>query len=176
MDKSDLKQIIANQFQINSLLGLIYDNAREENLTELIDQFKKLKRIDLGKYPLYNQHTMISSLYTFIALPKEVIWNDIPKKMTIKQLNEKWGFKNGWKIKNDDISNLKFRYLIRRLRNGINHGKINCNEKLVFTITDIDPRNNNDRIDFEIECKSLDKFSRALGFWIMTEDIGLKEL
>ena len=116
---------------------------------------------------------MISSLYTFIALPKEVIWESIPAEMTINELNEKWGFKNGWKISKGEISNLKFRYLVRRLRNGINHGRINCNEELTFTIIDINPKDENDRIDFEIKKDSLINLIRVLGAWIM-DDIELK--
>ena len=176
MDKSDLKQIIANQFQINSLLGLIDKKTKSGKLAELVDQFKDLKKIDLKNHSLYNQFTMISSLYVFIALPKEVIWDSIPETKKINELNEKWGFKNGWKIKNIEISDLKFRYLIRRLRNGINHANVTCSEKLNFTITDIDRHNESDKIDFEIEFSALDKFSRALGFWIMTDDIELNEL
>ncbi len=176
MNKSDLIQLVTNQFQINSLLELIYNNAQKGRLTELADQFKNIKKLDLKNRPLYNQYTIISSLYTFIALPKEVIWDRIPKEMTINLLHEKWGFKNGWKVKNGKIDELKLHYLIRRLRNGINHGRINCNKELVFSITDIDTKNNKDQIDLEIEYNSLDKFTRALGFWIITEDIDLKQL
>ena len=47
MEKEYLKQIITNQFQINSLLGLIYDKVQDGNLAEIVDDFKELKKVDL---------------------------------------------------------------------------------------------------------------------------------
>ena len=174
MEKEELKKIIVNQFQIHTLLGAIYDKANNGDLGSFVDDFKNSMKIDLKEYSLYNQHTMISSLYTFIALPKEVIWDSLPKNLLISDLDYKWGLNNGWKINNGVFSKLRFRYLIRRLRNGINHGEVKCNEELNFTIIDTNQKDKNDRVEFKIEFNYLSMFIRALGWWIITNDIKLK--
>ncbi|PVZ63941.1 HEPN family nuclease [Pelagibaculum spongiae] len=175
MNEENVKSIIALQRINNQLLGLV-DSAKCKNdikLREILDQlyapYEKVESDYRNNHSFYNQYQFISSLYTYIVLPKESFFDSIPDDIETNSLKTQWGI-------NKLQPSYKLKYFLRRLRNAVSHGEIEFTETIDFIFTDKNPRNKSDVFQVKLSVDELMNFTQALAYWCMTKDIELKEL
>ncbi len=175
MNEENVKSIIALQRINNHLLVLIDSKKNTENISlkQILDlvyePYEKIENNYRHNHSFFNQYQMISSLYTYIVLPKETFFNSIPENTLTNSLIDAWGI-------NKIIPSCELKYFIRRVRNAVSHGNIEFTEKLEFTFTDINPKNKEDKFQIKLSGEQLLKFTRALAYWCLTQDIDLKNL
>ena len=175
MNEENIKSIITLQKISDELLYLI-DNNKKNKEIKLNDILDKLYSRYEKKEPNYrnehffcNQYYFISSLYTYLVLPKETFFDNIPKDKKTNLLNDKWGI-------NKLSPEYSLKDFLRRIRNAVSHGGITFTEKLDFTFTDINQKNKNDIFKVTLSAEELMKFTQALSYWCITKDIMLKDL
>ena len=184
MDKKNIRSMIALQSMTNEFLNFIDFIKKDKNklkmsIGEVLDNFyKKYERIESGyrdNHSFFNQYYFISSLYTYIVLPKEKLFDLIPDELKISTLNSKWGLSNikiEWGCSKKD----SFKDFLRRMRNAISHGNIKFKENLEFTFTDVNKKNKSDYFEVTFSMNEIVSFIRAIAYWWVTEDIELKKL
>lgn len=175
MNEENVKSIIALQRINNNLLALI-DSMKAQNdinlklmLDTLYAPYEKVEPNFRNQHHFLNQYQLISSLYTYIVLPKESFLNSIPNEIESSSLKDGWGI-------NKLSPSYKLKYFLRRIRNSVSHGNIEFTESLEFTFTDINPRDRNDTFQVKLSGEELSKFVQALAYWCITKDIELNRL
>ena len=173
--KIDIKSIITLQRINNNLLALI-DNTKTQkdiSLKQLLDQlyspYEKINPNYREEHSFYNQYQMISSLYTYIVLPKESFFDLIPDKLIVSELNRKWGITT-------ITPTYTLKKFIRRMRNEISNENIKFTQNLNFIFTDTNQRKPNDSFTITISQVQLSDFIQAFSYWCITEDVELKRL
>ncbi len=171
MKKETLIQMIAASRQTHGMLTLIdeFRDKSEITLGELQRKFEKQYGFDPKDHYFCNQHFMILSLLPHIVLPKEIEFDNIPDNVRVSNLKEEWGLTHL-------DQKYKLRYVIRRLRNAIVHGRIEVSEDLIFTFKDIDPKNPENIFEISFNKTQLLNFTQAFAYWLITKDIQLKDL
>lgn len=174
MERENVKQMITTIRQNNGILGMMdkyKDKCDTKTLNDVYKEFEKDYKVDLNQHAFFNQYQFICSLYAYIVLPKEALFKNIPKNLSINELNQNWGLTSLNKTK------MKFDYFLRRLRNAISHGNVECDENLVFHFRDEDKYNYcKDEFNIKIGFEDLRHFVQALAWWVMTNDITLNKL
>jgi len=175
MNEESVKSIIAIQRMNNRMLGLI-DSAKNDSdisLKQLLNQFytpyDKVEPNYSTQHIFLHHYQLISSLFTYIVLPKETFFNSIPNKIESSSLKNKWGI-------NKLSPSYKLKYFIKRMRNAISHGNIEFTKKMEFTFTDVNTKDKNDTFQVKLSDKELLDFTQALGYWCITKDIELIQL
>ena len=178
MNEEKIKSIIALQRINNQLLGIIdrLKNQKASNsitLMEILDQlyepYDKIEPNYRDEHIFFNQYQLISSLYVYIVLPKEIFFDSIDDNLETKSLNNRWGI-------NGLSPSYKLKYFLRRLRNAISHGRIEFTQTMDFTFTDQNPKNRSDIFSVTLSAEQLQMFCQALAYWCITKDVELKEL
>jgi hypothetical protein len=175
MNEENIKSIIALQRINNQVLSFI-DSEKGNNeikLKQVLDQlyapYESIEPNYRDAHSFFNQYQLISSLYTFVVLPKESFFDSIPNDIRTNSLKVKWG-----------LNNLKPSYdlrdFLRHIRNSVSHGRIDFTDNLYFTFTDINPRNKNVIFNIQLSSQDLMNFTQALAYWCLTKDIDLTEL
>lgn len=172
MNDENLKASITLQIITNQLLQNV-DKQKENTdikLKTILDSvYEKYEKVEPGygaTHCFFNQYQMISSLYTFIVLPKETMYSSMPDCIMDNELRNKWGLSNQEK-------DLKFKYLIRHMRNAISHGTIDFSKELVFCFTD-ENMQTKEIVKLFFTANDLQKFINALSYWCIKQDFELK--
>ena len=175
MNEENVKSIIALQ-RINDQLLRIVDSAKGQNdikLKQILDHlyapYEKIEPNYRDNHSFLNQYQFISSLYTYVVLPKESFFDSIPNSIKTNSLKDGWGI-------NELSPPYELKYFLRRIRNAVSHGGVEFTEKIDFTFTDINPRDQNDIFKVQLSAKELMNFTQALAYWCITKDIELKQL
>ncbi|WP_028855195.1 HEPN family nuclease [Psychrilyobacter atlanticus] len=173
MKKQELNTKISFQAIIDELLYTVDCNRENKEITlnEILDSvYKKFEihnRNFRNEHVFCNQHSIISALYTYLVLPKEKLsMSEIEKNELIKNLDPEWGL-------TEINPNLKFGDFIRRMRNAISHGNVECSKELVFKFTDINVKNKKDIFKITLEQEKILKFRKAIRCWSLDRDIKL---
>lgn len=156
IDTNTLCSIISIQKQTDDILGMIDRANTNCSVGDLLQDFyKPYTRVKVdyaSSHKFRNQFQFISSLYTYLILPKEIIFNSICENQNLEESKKSFGFTSDHPIK----------YHLRRLRNAIAHGNIRCSEDNGFTFTDITPRHENDRYQISLSNDQAVLFCDAL--------------
>ena len=143
MNEENVKSIIALQ-RINSQMLSLVDSSKYEDdisikqiLNQLYAPYEKVEPNYRDHHSFLNQYQLISSLYTYIVLPKESFFDSIPEEIELSSLKDGWGI-------NSITPSFTLKYFLRRMRNAISHGNIEFTDHLEFTFIDINSRNTND--------------------------------
>ena len=175
MKELDVKSIIALQSINNQFLSLVDSIKTDKNiklqdiLNQLYKPYEKIEKNYRTNHHFFNQYHLISSLYTYIVLPKENFFDSISDEIESSKLKSAWGL-------NNLPNSYKLKYFLRRIRNAVSHGNIEFTEALKFTFTDINYRNKDDIFQVELSSEELLKFTQALSYWCLTKDLELENL
>ena len=171
MNKDTLKSFISIMRQTQGLLGIIDNHRNEPNfkLSEIHDLFEQKYKLNPKQQFFNNQYMMVSSLLSYLVLPKEVYFDSIPD-IKLKDLNNKWGLNN---LSPEQLKFMFLRPFLRRMRNSIVHGNIEITENLDFIFIDEDIKYNPGDKPFRaiMKAEEIQNFCQALAWWIMTEEI-----
>jgi len=157
------------------MLGLVDSSKYEDDisikqiLNQLYAPYEKLEPNYRDHHSFFNQYQLISSLFTYIVLPKESFFDSIPEEIELISLKDGWGI-------NSITPSITLKYFLRRMRNAISHGNIEFTDHLEFTFIDINSRNTNDEFQVSLSSKQLMDFTQALAYWCITKDLLLKKL
>lgn len=192
MNPENVRSIIALQRINNQLLGII-DSAKDmediklkQILNALYAPYESVEPNYRDNHRFLNQYQFISSLYTYIVLPKESFFDSIPDIKT-DSLKNGWGINKlslpydskcpkSSKPKKCDSPCYKLKCFLRHIRNAVSHGRIEFTEQMDFTFTDIDPKSKEITFQAQLSAKELIDFNQALAYWCITQDINLTQL
>lgn len=167
MNEECVKSMITLQIINDSLLHTIdsIKNSKANiSISDLLESvytpYNKVETDYCKNHMFYNQYQLISTLYTYIVLPKESFFDRIPENIMTNELNENWGLKK--------VESHSLRLFIRRLRNSISHGNIEFTSDLIFTFVDNNQRKSDDIFNVAMESNDVIKFLRAFSNWCIT--------
>ncbi len=159
----EIKSLIAYIMQANGILGII-DNHKDDNISlkDIQNKWTEKYKIKASNHIFLNQYQFLVSLLAFIVLPKEELYEKIPR-IEINQLPNNWGITSK--------GNYKLNYFIRRLRNCIVHNGIDVSNSLIFTFKDVNPKDKTDIFEVTFDEKELRDFVHSFAYWVMTEKV-----
>ncbi len=169
MKKENIKSMIALQRINNKLLGILdsVKNKKDIKLKQVLDQlyepYENIETDYRDTHSFFNQYQFISSLYTYVVLPKESFFDSIPNNIKTNSLKDEWGI-------NKLTPAYKLKYFIRRIRNSVAHGNIEFSKKLEFTFKDVNPKDKNDIFLVKLTDNELMNFTKALGYFCITTE------
>lgn len=170
MNKNTLKSFIAIMRQTQGMIGIIDHNRDKPNLklSEIHALFEQDYKLNPREHYFNNQYMMISSLLSYLVLPKEVYFDSIPD-IRLKDLNDNWGLND---LSPPQLTFMYLRTFLRRMRNAIVHGNIEVTENLNFIFIDEDKYKSGDKpFKVSMQAENIQNFSQSLAWWIMTEEI-----
>jgi hypothetical protein len=164
MTIEEIKSQIATVMQTNGMLGLIdkYRNNDKITLKEIQNEWSGMYSLEGNQHVFMNQYQYTTSLLVYLVMPNEKLFKEIPS-LRISKLSSKWGISS----KGDHT----LRYFIRRIRNSIVHSNINISENMIFSFTDVNPKDSNDVFNCTLEEYELRNFVHAFANYIMTKQI-----